>query len=164
MEGLEWIEKIPKFIRWILWLPVPYLASRVILWLAKFCTGWFYPDITSNPNAIWWALYDAVLTPFILGYGGYIIAPKFKYGFGIVQPIVFLGYISFIYVLAIAALISLNSISILGTWEGIRAIAIWLATIVFTVVACVVLYKQSIEDREKIAAQTLLTGGGAPHA
>ena len=80
MDSFDFVDKIPNWLRWILYFPIPFIVARLLIVLGSISTnlvigGGFEYDSGPLFYSTLFIIYDNALTPTIMGLSGFIIAP-----------------------------------------------------------------------------------------
>jgi hypothetical protein len=150
MDTFKFVDRIPNWVRWILYIPVPFIVARLVIVLGSICTnlvigGGFEYESDSLIYSTLFIIYDNALTPALMGLSGFILAPKKKFICGLIQAIVWGLFVVCSLCITITVLIMQDNIASLGSWEAIKLYLMSLISVISVIYITVTMFKMERE-------------------
>jgi len=162
MDGFEFVDKIPNWLRWILFAPMPFIIARIVVVLGSFCTnlvigGGFEFESSSWFYSTLFIIYDNAMTPAIMGISAFIIAPKKKFICGLIQAIVYGVFLVASVCVAVTYSIMTGDTSSLASWEAIKLYIMVIIGLISVVYVSVEMFKLEKEGFTNLNEKTYET-------
>jgi len=161
MDDFNFVNKIPNWLRWILFIPMPFIIARIVVVLGSICTNlvigggfefesgsWFYSTL--------FIIYDNAMTPAIMGISAFIIAPKKKFICGLIQAIIWAVFLVASVCITVTYLIMTGDTSDLASWEAVKLYIMVIIGLISVVYVSVEMFKLEKEYLYKINSELKL--------
>lgn len=146
MGGFGFVDRMPNWLRWILYIPVPFIASRIVIILGSICTnlavgGGFAYNSDSLIYSTLFILYDNAMTPIIMALAGFILAPKKKFIFGLIQAIIWGLIVICSLCITITVMVMRGETAYLASWEAIKLYIMGITSIIAIIYISVSMFR-----------------------
>jgi hypothetical protein len=143
---MEFINKLPYWFRWILYIPIPYLVARTAIIVSSISVKWttgsnFSAEGSSIIYTVLYLITENTLTPALMGCIAYILAPKHKFIAGMIQMIVWCAFVLIVTGMFISSTISYGYS--LFDWESIKTYIMAITSLIATCITAYQLWKQN---------------------
>ncbi|OLN33287.1 hypothetical protein [Desulfosporosinus metallidurans] len=162
MDGFEFVDKIPNWLRWILFIPMPIIIARIVIVLGSFCTnlvigGGFEVESSSWFYSTLFIMYDNAMTPMIMGISGFIIAPKKKFICGLIQALIWGLFVVASLCIAVTYSIMSGDTASLASWEAVKLYMMAIIGLISVVYISVEMFKLEKEGFTNLNEKTYET-------
>ena len=109
---LAFLNKIPSWLRWVLYIPVPYLIGKLCILILEIPIAYmqvpgFVPSSSSIIIIVLLSIFANLVPTICIGYIAFILAPSMKFKAGLLQLIlwgiwktkILVDYVSYLFVI-----------------------------------------------------------------